>query len=143
MNNAGVTALRNGITNGRITRLPSPIQYPPWQDRVQSITDGLLSDLGGEEEASFSERILCERVSVLVLQLEIMSATWGERNEGVATTDQLWVYNRCLSSLGQIAKLLADGLARRAKPVHAIPTIDAYLKSKRMQEPDEDVEAAE
>jgi hypothetical protein len=140
---ATVAGLRNGLTNGRFAHLPTPIKHPPWRERVQTITDGLLADLGGEDEVSFAERILIERVSVLVLQLEIMESQWGERNDGVATPDQLWVFNRCLSSLGQITKLLADGLARRAKTVHAIPTIEAYLKSKKQHAPEAEDDAAE
>jgi hypothetical protein len=137
---ASVAALRNGIVNGRFNTLPA-IPHPPWQQRVAAITDGLLADLGGADQVSFQERILIERVSVQILQLELCETQWGERNDGRATDLQQLVYQRGLNSVRRVFETLSHGLQRRPRDVTATPSLEQYLRNKQARQEPDDVEA--
>ena len=79
---------------------------------------GLLSDLGGEANASVGQRELAQRAAVLGAMIEDTEARWL-RGESITLADYLAAVNAHRRVLATI------GLERRARD--ATPTLDHYL----------------
>jgi hypothetical protein len=131
-----VAALRDGITQGRFAHLPT-IDYPPWKRRLNTLTEALIADLGGDTNVSTAEQILVERCAVMTLQCELMEAQWAERNNFRATDLQNLVHQRQVNALRRT--LTALGLKRRPRDVTV--TVEEYLRHSKQQQEVDDVDA--
>ena len=96
--------------------------------RLRDLVSDHISDLGGEDHISSSERTLVNRCAMLALQLEMLETKFAD-NDGVAGSDALNMYQRCLNTLRRTLKSL--GLQRRARNV--TPTVDQYLASQGLK----------
>jgi hypothetical protein len=113
----------------------------PWLRRLDYLVKGHLSDLGGEEATSHAEKVLVARCAMLTVQMELAEAAFARSEGGIATSDQLIVYSRCLNSLHRVLHTL--GLKRRPRDINT-PSVAAYLRSKQhAQEVDLDGETEE
>ena len=74
------------------------------------------------------------RAATTCVLLELLEASFARNGGGVPATDQLNMFQRCTNSLRRTLKTL--GLRRRPRDVHAIPSVEEYLQSKRMPEAD-------
>ncbi len=92
--------------------------------RLRDVVNLHVSDLGGEDNISHSERTLVNRASMLIVQLELMEHGFA-RNDGVAKLEQLEVYQRTVNTTRRLLESL--GLQRRAKPV---PSLHDYLGAR-------------
>ena len=119
---------QSALTNGSVL-IRGVDGRSAWMRRLRDLIANHISDLGGEDCISQSERILINRASMLTLQLEAMEQVFA-RNDGIAKSDQIETYQRCLNTLRRTLETL--GLARRSK---ALPTLQEYI--------DGEVEAAE
>ena len=95
--------------------------------RLRDIVHEHVADLGGEENISHSERVLLNRASMLVLQLEMIEALFA-KNGGMASPRQLDRYQRVTNTLRRTLETL--GVQRRSRDITP-PTLDAYLAAKQ------------
>lgn len=87
--------------------------------RLRDLISLHISDLGGEDNISHSERALINRASMLILQVEMQEQAFAA-NDGVASKDQLEVYQRVVNTLRRTLESL--GLQRRQRDI--TPTLD-------------------
>jgi hypothetical protein len=99
-----------------------------WMRRLRDIVHQHVADLGGEANISHSEHVLLNRASMLVLQLEMIEATFA-KNNGMASADQLNSYQRLVNTLRRTLETL--GLQRRSKDITPLPSVDDYFKHKQ------------
>jgi hypothetical protein len=94
--------------------------------RLRDLIAAFVSDLGGMDVCSEAERALVRRASVMVLQLEMLEASWSQ-NGGAASEKSLIVYQRTASALRRILRDV--GLKRRAKDVTTV-SLDAIMQER-------------
>lgn len=99
--------------------------------RARALAADIISDLGGDDNISAGERELVTRVSVLatVCQDAEVALLTGEEVD-------LQLHLAAVNALRRVLSTL--GLERRAKDV--TPTLDVYLKQKRAEADDIEVE---
>src|SRR5689334_14032490 len=83
----------------------------PWVRRAKEIIADHISDLGGVNNCSASERSIVRRASTLTVELERLEAKFATAGE--ADTADLEVYQRCANSLRRL--LEAVGIRRRPR----------------------------
>ena len=117
-----VTKLRSAITNGKFLLLDTD-HRSAWMRRLRDLVANHISDLGGDDVVSSSERILVNHAAMLALQLEMMERRFAD-TDGVAKTDDLQIFQRCLNTLRRTLESL--GLQRRARDV--TPSLGQLLR---------------
>lgn len=110
--------VRSAVTNGTCI-LHDVDGRSAWMRRLRDLISLHISDLGGEDNISHSERALINRASMLILQVEMQEQAFAA-NDGVASKDQLEVYQRVVNTLRRTLELL--GLQRRQRDI--TPTLD-------------------
>jgi hypothetical protein len=105
--------IRSAITNGS-QLLANCDHRSAWMRRLRDLIQGHLADGGGVEQLSMAEQSIIRRASMCELQMEMMETRFAE-NGGVASADQLNLYQRTASSTRRL--LESVGLGRRAKNV--------------------------
>jgi hypothetical protein len=100
------------VTNGSAL-LPNVDGRSVWVRRVKDLRAQYINDLGGEENISFAEEQLANRVSVLITEIEYREMCFSKA--GHADDDQLAVYQTCTNTLRRMLEAL--GLQRRAKRI--------------------------
>jgi hypothetical protein len=123
--------LQSAITNGRHLLRDIDGRGPEMR-RLKDLLNAHLSDLGGSDAVSHSERILVGRASMLTLLLEMKEQDFARQRMRVDTGD-LDSYGRCVNTLRRVFETV--GLKRRAKEV---PSLEQYLAGKAR---DKDIEA--
>jgi hypothetical protein len=126
--------LRSAISNGRFL-LRDVDGRGPEMRRLRDLLESHVSDLGGEDNISHSERVLVGRASMLTVLTEMMEQQFAQQRMKVKPAD-LDNYQRIVSCLRRVFETL--GLQRRAK---AVPTIEEYIATKTREK--EELEAAE
>ena|SRR5690348_13188463 len=113
--------VRSAITNG--SSLIHDIDHRSAEmRRLRDLVSAHVSDLGGDDAVSHSERILINRASMLTLQLEMLERVFAD-NDFVATPREIDRYQRVCNTLRRTLEAL--GLQRRAKDVTSPPqTLD-------------------
>jgi hypothetical protein len=120
--------IQSAITNGSKVLLGVD-HRSPWMRRLQDLINHHAMDLGGPDAISHAETLLIRHAAVLELQLEMMSAGWGQ-NQGEASPRALETYQRTTNTLRRLLETL--GLERRAKDI--TPTVDEYEAIVRAHE---------
>jgi hypothetical protein len=124
--------VRSALTNGSTLIAGEDADgRMPWMRRLRDIVRAHIADLGGEANISHSERALLNRASMLVLQLEMMEASFA-KNGGMASPDQLNQYQRLVNTLRRTMETL--GLQRRARDVTNGITLGDMLRADQEQE---------
>lgn len=109
------TKLRSAITNG--SALLSDLDHRgAWARRLRDLIGLHLSDLGGEDAVSESEKVLVRRAAMLTLQLELMEQRFSQNEGGEAHGQEIESYQRATNTLRRLLETL--GLERRAREVH-------------------------
>jgi hypothetical protein len=98
----------------------------PELHRLRQLVKAHVSDLGGDDFISHSEKVLVHRSAMLTLQLEMMENTFGKQ-AFKATPEQLDVYQRVTNSVRRLFETL--GLQRRAR--HVDGDLNEYLRGKQ------------
>lgn len=108
------TRLRSAITNGS-TLLSDLDHRGAWARRLRDLIGLHLSDLGGEDAVSESEKVLVRRAAMLTLQLELMEQRFSQNEGGEARAHEIESYQRATNTLRRLLETL--GLERRLKDV--------------------------
>ncbi|MEH6950708.1 hypothetical protein V4R08_05085 [Nitrobacter sp. NHB1] len=122
---------RSRVTNGA-SLLPNVDGRTFWVRRYRDLNSLLLSDQGGEENASEARRMLVRRAACLAVELERREAVIAEAGE--ATDNQLEVYGRTSNTLRRLLESL--GLERRARDI--TPSLDQYIAQNYPHESEEE-----
>jgi hypothetical protein len=113
---------RSRITNG--ADLLTDIDHRThWYRRFRDLCALHLSDLGGEDMVSESEKALVRRCAALNCELERMEADFAAN--GQADLPSLEAFQRCSNTLRRLLQAL--GLQRRAKDI--TPSVAEYVRS--------------
>jgi hypothetical protein len=105
---------RSAISNG--THLLSDLDHRgAWARRLRDLMAAHLSDLGGADAVSESERVLIRRSAMLTLQLELLEQRFALNEGGEASSRDLEAYQRCTNTLRRTLESL--GLRRRPRDV--------------------------
>ena len=118
-----VSRAQSVLTNGRHL-LANVDHRTAWMRRLKDLVANHVSDLGGDDCISHSERMLVNRASMLVLQLEMLDSKFAD-NDGVGTREQVETYQRLTNTLRRCLETL--GLPRRPRPV---PSLSDYLEGR-------------
>ena len=105
---------RSAVTNGS-RLLPNVDGRSCWARRTRDVLHAHLSDLGGVENTSESERSIIRRASVLTTELEMLEQRFALAG-GEASANDLDLYQRTATSLRRL--LEGVGLGRRQKPTN-------------------------
>ena len=117
-----LTRVRSAITNG--SQLLLDVDHrSAWMRRLRDLISGHVSDAGGLDHLSTSESSIIRRASMLELQLEMLEVKFAV-NDGVASSDQLLLYQRTANSTRRLLEAL--GLQRRSRDITPSPL--AYAK---------------
>lgn len=120
-----LSRLRSAITNG--SQLLADLDHRgAWARRLRDLIGLHLSDLGGEDAVSESEKVLVRRSAMLTLQLELMEQRFSENDEGQAGTKELETYQRATNTLRRTLEAL--GLQRRPRDV--TPSVSRYVAER-------------
>ena len=130
--------VRSALTNGSDLLGGDVDHRSAWVRRLRDLIQGHVADAGGIDLLSSAEHSIIRRASMLELQLELLESRFAV-NDGMASTDQLLLYQRTASSARRL--LEAVGLKRRAKDI--TPNLDEYLATKRRDAEDAEYEEAE
>ena len=98
--------------------------------RLRDIIHGHVADAGGIDLLSTAEQSIVRRASMLELQLEMLETKFAG-NDGVASSDQLLLYQRTANSTRRL--LEAIGLRRRSRdvtPPHPLDYARAFDEQK-------------
>jgi len=128
-----LTRIRSALTNGKFLLLGTD-HRSAWMRRLRDLVAAHISDLGGDDNISHSERMLINRACMMILQLEMMEQAFAS-NDGVAKADEMQLYQRITNTLRRTLESL--GLQRRPK---AVPTLAEYL-AQRADDTNEVVDA--
>lgn len=112
--------VRSAITNGSALIADADHRSAEMR-RLRDLVAAHVSDLGGEDNVSHSERVLINRASMLTLQLEMLERTFAGNNFK-ATPRQIDRYQRVVNTLRRTLESL--GLQRRSRDITP-PSIDA------------------
>jgi hypothetical protein len=117
---------RSSVTNGRRMFIELRDQHSPWGRRLRDLLSLMVSDRGGADHCSESEKSLIRRAAQITLQLELMEQKWAMKG-GEASEKSLIVYQRTASALRRILETL--GLQRRARDI--TPSLSDYLRAEQ------------
>ncbi len=116
--------VRSAISNGRYI-LPEVDHRSPHMRRLRDLVADHISDLGGPDQISHSERILVSRASMLCLLTEMQEARFMDKPDKIPPTE----FTSYLHAVGNLNRILLSlGLRRRPKDV--TPSLQEYLRSK-------------
>lgn len=118
-----IARVRSAITSGK-SLIADTDHRSAEMRRLRDLVTAHISDLGGDEVISHSQRILINRASMLTLQLEMLDRTFAS-NDFLATPRQIDRYQRVVNTLRRTLETL--GIERRARNV--TPTVDEYLEA--------------
>jgi hypothetical protein len=122
-----LTKLRSALTNG--SKLLVDVDHrSAWMRRLRDLISGHFSDLGGADNLSTAEASIIRRASMLELQMEMLESRFAD-NDGVATTDQLLLYQRTASAARRLFESV--GIKRRAKDI--APSLRDYIEQKGVE----------
>jgi hypothetical protein len=122
--------LRSRISNGR--SLLSDVDHrSAAMRRLKDLVSDHISDLGGADAISSSERVLVRRAAMLCLQCELMESHWNAEG-GEADTKQIETYQRCVNTLRRTLESL--GLGRRPRDI--TPDYRGLVKRIKEQHPE-------
>jgi hypothetical protein len=132
--------VRAALSNGSALLLEHVDGRLAWTRRLRDLTNDSISDLGGRDMVSAHEMILIKRNTMLVVQLEMLECRFAEQ-DGVASSDQLRDYQRCVNTCRRTLEAL--GLQRRQHDVTPNPLNYAREFDRRKAEEviDEEVKA--
>lgn len=119
---------RTRVTNGNRLFLEIRDAHSPAARRLRDLIALMVSDLGGVDACSESEKSLIRRSATLTLQLEFLEQRWAS-NGGEAPAKGLIEYGRATNTLRRTLEAL--GLKRRSKDI--TPTLDQYLRQKQQE----------
>jgi len=102
--------------------LPGADNRGPWCRRRRDLIDEICADMGGPEALSAKERVLVNRASTLITQLELLEARFSAGEQAPEVLD---LYGRQVSTL----RRLIECLGVKAVPRDA-SSLEAYLASK-------------
>ena len=133
-----LTAFRSSITTGK-NLFVGVDERSSYARRFRDVLAAYISDLGGVENISESERSLIRRATTLTVALERLEAKFAE-HDGEASATDLMMYQRVTSCLRRVLESL--GLQRRQKLVG--PTLGEILRGgmKRSREAEDVLEDA-
>jgi hypothetical protein len=100
-----------------------------WARRASELLAAHVSDLGGEDNISASERALVRRAVMLICECERRET--GFAQAGQISDNVLAIYQTTVNTLRRTLETL--GLQRRAKDIG--PSLDDLLREQRAQEP--------
>jgi hypothetical protein len=127
------TRLRSAITNGK--HVLADVDHRGGEmRRLRDLVAGHISDLGGSDQCSHSERILVSKASMICLLTEMQEQQFARAKFEISPR-QLACYLHAVGNLNRV--LVTLGLQRRAKPVMSL---DQYLKGKEESESNEEEE---
>jgi hypothetical protein len=111
----GMLAFRSALTNGSsLFALKWLDQRSAFARRYRDLIANHVSDLGGAENVSHAERVLINRASMLICQLERFDCRFAEA-DGNASNEDLLTYQRVTNSVRRTLETL--GLQRRPRDV--------------------------
>jgi hypothetical protein len=116
--------VRSMISNGSCLLSPEIDQRGPLVRRLKDLINDHVSDLGGTDNISSSERALVHRAAIMVLLTETIETKFVLSNLKIKPYE-LADYVKTVGALRRVLATL--GLQRRAKPVMSL---DQYLRSK-------------
>jgi len=112
-----LATLRSATSNG--SQLLAGVDHrSAWMRRLRDLICGHVADLGGGDNLSTAEASIVRRASMLELQMEMLETRVAD-NDGVASADQLLLYQRTASSTRRL--LESVGLRRRPHDVTPRP----------------------
>ena len=121
---------RSVLTNGRVHILGNEVDgRSAWMRRYRDLIQLHVSDLGGEDLISESERRLVRRAAMLTLQCELLDQKFA-LSEGEASVIDLDRYQRASNSLRRLLESL--GLQRRQRDI--TPSVEDYVAHLNEQE---------
>ena len=109
-----LSKVRSALSNGSALILGGVDRRLAWSRRLADLVSDHISDLGGDSNLSTAELVLVKRASMLTLQLEMLECKFADQ-DGMATSDQLNDYQRCVNTCRRTLEAL--GLRRRPKTV--------------------------
>jgi hypothetical protein len=104
--------LRSALSNGSV--ILGVDHRLPWMRRLKDLLSDHITDLGGNDVITHSQRMLVNRASMLCLQCEMLERRFA-KSDGVASNEDLMAYQRVTNSLRRCLQVL--GLERVAKDV--------------------------
>ncbi|MDT8321817.1 MAG: hypothetical protein RQ826_14950 [Xanthomonadales bacterium] len=113
---------RSAVTNGKTLFMEKIDGRSPWARRFRDLIGLHISDLGGPDNVSESERQIVRRCATLEVELERLEGMFAQAGEADPAT--LDLYQRTANSLRRL--LEANGLQRRA--VDTTPTLQQYCE---------------
>lgn len=114
--------IRSAITNG--SHVLNDVDHRVGEmRRLRDCTEAHVSQLGGADLISHSEKILVGRAAMLTVLAEMQEQTFA-RNRMKVTSVDLDSYQRAVSCLRRVLETL--GLQKRAK---SVPRLSEYLQS--------------
>lgn len=117
--------LRSAVSNG--TYLLDGVDHrSAMMRRLRDLYEAHVSDLGGHDNISEAERVLCRRAAMIVLQTELLEMRFAKTEDGAASSKQFERYTKATGTLTRLYNTI--GVKRRPKDV--TPTLDEYLKRK-------------
>jgi hypothetical protein len=129
-----LACVRSAVTNGSVL-FHGVDHRSAWMRRYRDLIADHVSDLGGIEAMSQSEKILARRCAMIALQCELMEARWSASN-GEASERQLATYQTSVNTLRKTLEAL--GLSRRPRDVTGF---DKLIEQVKRSHPDEKVPA--
>lgn len=115
---------RSRVTNGRSLYVTLQDNNSVVARRLRDLISLHVSDLGGPDAISESEKALVRRASMLILQCELLEQRWAV-NGGEASDKSLNTYQKTTGALRRVLQTL--GLGRRARDV--TPTLGALIRA--------------
>ena len=126
-----VVRTRTRVTAGK-ELLPGVSQNSYWVRRVRDIMERHISDLGGFDSCSESEKNVVRRAAVLVIECERLERRFAQvPNDKNVSFKELQMYSTLANTLRRLLDMA--GLERRTRDI--TPTIDAYVQA-HVEDPD-------
>lgn len=126
-----MASLRSAITNGSDLLAGDVDHRAAWVRRLRDLINGHVSDAGGIDLISSAEASIIKRASMLELQMEMLETRFA-KNDGIASSDQLLLYQRTANSTRRL--LESVGLKRRPRDVTPDPLSYAREFARRKAE---------
>jgi hypothetical protein len=124
---SGPAVNRSAITNGSLfMSVPSSVS---WVRRMKDLLELHENHLGGRDQVSAPQAAICRRISVLIVELEVMEHKFAQKGTG-AKPAELDLYARVC---GQLRRLLETiGLRQEARDITP-PFVDYAAREARIQ----------
>ncbi len=122
----------SAITNG--TRLLDDVDgRSASMRRFRDIIHAHQADLGGEPDLSEGQKAILRRASLLQLQLEMQEQKFAQRDDGVATSHEIEIYQRASGAMRRLLESLSLNEGR--KPRNITPDYSALIKRVKEAHP--------